>query len=125
MLRFFSVGIVIFSSSLKQFCARVCVLDAGEMQTVEELHNVCCRAVYPLLQIFIYDNKAICIQVQLAVVWDDGWKYSKDWSVIEFVYAFNLCKQMMLSMILNNLKDSSLLVEKEKNLLSVMLSKLL
>lgn len=45
--------------------------------------------------------------------------------MIEFVYAFNLCKQMMLSMILNNLKDSSLLVEKEKNLLSVMLSKLL
>lgn len=65
---FFSAGIVIFSTTQKQFCAQVCVLDTGKKQTVEELHNVCCRAVYPLLQIFIYDNKAICIQVQLAVI---------------------------------------------------------
>jgi len=67
---FFSAGIVIFSLSTtqKRFCAQVCVLGAGGKQAVEELRNVCCRAVYPLLQIFIYGNKAICIQVQLVVI---------------------------------------------------------
>lgn len=65
---FFSVGIVIFSTTQKQFCAQIRVLDTGKKQAVEELHNVCCRAVYPLLQIFIYDNKTICIQVQLVVI---------------------------------------------------------
>lgn len=63
--------------TLKQFCAQVCILDTGKRQTVEKLRDVCCKAVYPLLQILLYDNKAICIQVQPAVAWDDRWKYSK------------------------------------------------
>ena len=64
---FFSVGTVISGTTQKLFCAQVCVLDAARRRAVEELHNVCCKAVYPLLQIFLYGNKTVCAQVQPVV----------------------------------------------------------
>lgn len=51
--QFVLVGVVIFSAAPQRLCAQGCALGAGEKQTAEEPHNVCCRAVYPLLQIFM------------------------------------------------------------------------